>query len=250
MNNFLSTENNNNIIKSPIVIFGIILTLGIVGSAIIASQTMLKIKKIGDVVTVTGSAKKDIVSDNGKLWITFSKGTKIANLSSSYEAMKKDSNSIAAYLKSQGFTDAEITINAVQAEDVWDQNERLRKDYTLRQSIEVMSSNVQLVDTVSKNITALSAQGIVLNATPSYTYSKLADDRVSLLSEAIDDAKLRADAIASKSGRSLGDIQSASSGVVQLLSPGSVEVQDYGSYDTSTINKTVMITSKVTFSFK
>lgn len=252
MNNFLSTDNNNGAItiKSPIIIFGIILALGILGSAIIASQTMLKIKKIGDVVTVTGSAKKDIVSDNGKLWITFSKGTKIANLAASYDEIKKDSITITEYLKSQGFTDAEITINSVQAEDVWDQNERLRKDYTLRQSIEVMSSNVELIDTVSKNITALSAKGIVLNVTPSYTYSKLAEDRVALLSEAIDDAKLRADAIASKSGRRLGNIQSASSGVVQLLSPGSIEVQDYGSYDTSTINKTVMITSKVSFSFK
>jgi hypothetical protein len=247
---FNTQDSMNNNLKSPIIIFGVILSIGLVLMSVIASQTMLKIKRDANVVTVTGSAKKDVVSDSGKLFVSFSRPAKVSTLGASYTEMKKDSEKIVSYLKSKGITDAEIVVNSVNAEDVWDQAERTRKDYTLRQSIEVMSSNVNLIDAISKDITSLAQTGIVLNVNASYTYTKLAEERVSLLSSAIDDAKLRADAIASKSSRKIGEIQSASSGVVQVLSPGSIEVQDYGSYDTSTINKTVMITTKVSFSLK
>jgi hypothetical protein len=246
----LDNNMNNNSLKSPIIIFGVMLSVALVLMSTIASTTMLKIKRDSNVISVTGSAKKDVVSDTGKLYISFSRPAKVSTLGITYNEMNKDSEKIITYLKSKGLTDGEIVINSVNAEDVWDQNERLRKDYTLRQSIEVMSPNVNLIDSVSKDITNLAQNGVILNVNASYTYSKLAEERVSLLSQAVDDAKLRAEAIASKSNKKINDIQSASSGVVQVLSPGSIEVQDYGSYDTSTINKTVMITTKVSFSLK
>ena len=39
-------------------------------------------------------------------------------------------------------------------------------------------------------------------------------------------------------------------GVVQVMSLGSVDVSDYGSYDTSNIEKEVMITVKTVFGLK
>ncbi len=39
-------------------------------------------------------------------------------------------------------------------------------------------------------------------------------------------------------------------GVVQVLSEGSIDVSDYGTYDTSKIDKEVMITVKTTFGLK
>jgi hypothetical protein len=80
-----------------------------------------------------------------------------------------------------------------------------------------------------------------------YYYSKLPDLRVSLLSDAVKDAKSRAEKIAEGTGRAVGSIQSASSGVVQVLPVNSVEVSDYGSYDTSSIEKDVMVTVKASF---
>ena len=216
----------------------------------IGAGAALKIRKIGDVITVTGSAKKEVVSDTAQIFVTFSRPAKVETLSSSYSQMKNDSSAIVEYLKSQGFGESDIKVSSVSAEDVWDQTERLRKDYTLRQNVQVNTTNVNLVDRVSKEITSLSSKGIVLNVTTTYTYSKLADERVSLLAAATTDAKARAEAIASGSSKKVGDIQNASSGVVQVLSPGSTEVQDYGSYDTSTINKTIMVTTKVSFSLK
>ncbi len=83
-----------------------------------------------------------------------------------------------------------------------------------------------------------------------YYYSKLPDLRVSLLSDAVKDAKARAEQIAQGTGRGIGNVLSASNGVVQVISPNSVDVSDYGSYDTSSIEKDVMVTIKASFRLK
>ncbi|OGI77093.1 hypothetical protein A3C57_02730 [Candidatus Nomurabacteria bacterium RIFCSPHIGHO2_02_FULL_33_12] len=245
-----NTNSSHNYLRFGLIWLGVILALGMVLMTIIGSFTFLRSKKLGDVVSVTGSATKDVVGDKGNLYISFSRGAKVDSLGADYKLMNNDANTIINYLKKKGFTDADITISSISANQVWDDSEKLNKDYDLRQSIEVNSTNVNLIDTTSKNITMLADDGIVLNVNANYTYSKLADERVGLLSSAIDDARARAEAIADKSGRRIGNIQTASSGVVQVLAPGSIEVQDYGSYDTSTINKTIMVTAKVSFSFK
>lgn len=249
VNSLIKTKSHDPL-RYGLIGLGIILSVGMVLMTLIGSFTFLRSKKLSDVVTVTGSSTKNVVSDSGKLYISFTRGANNSTLGNDYKIMEADKNAIVNYLKKVGFTDAEITVSSVNADEVWNESQKSYKDYNLRQSVEVLSSNVGLIDSTSKNITTLANSGIVLNVNANYTYTKLADERVALLSSAIDDAKSRAEAIASKSSRSIGNIQSASSGVVQVLAPGSIEVQDYGSYDTSTINKTIMVTAKVSFSFK
>jgi hypothetical protein len=82
------------------------------------------------------------------------------------------------------------------------------------------------------------------------TYSKLAEMRVQLLSKAIKDAEERAQAIAKESGRTVGMLRKATSGVVQVLPAGGIEVSDYGSYDTQSLNKEVMVTVRADFSLQ
>ena len=76
------------------------------------------------------------------------------------------------------------------------------------------------------------------------------DLRISLLPAAIFDAKERANIIAKSSGKTVDSVKSVSMGVVQVMPVGAVDVSDYGSYDTSGIEKEVMITVKNTFSLK
>ena len=45
----------------------------------------------------------------------------------------------------------------------------------------------------------------------------------------------------------IGTLRSASSGVVQVLPQGGIEISDYGSYDTQSMNKEVMVTVRATF---
>ena len=44
--------------------------------------------------------------------------------------------------------------------------------------------------------------------------------------------------------------RAAASGVVQVLPKGSLEISDYGSYDTSSIEKEVMVTVRATFTIE
>jgi hypothetical protein len=64
------------------------------------------------------------------------------------------------------------------------------------------------------------------------------------------DAQKRAESIVRSTGKKVGSVQSASMGVVQVLQPNSTDISDYGNYDTSTVEKDVMITVKASFSVR
>ncbi|MPN37755.1 hypothetical protein SDC9_185276 [bioreactor metagenome] len=74
---------------------------------------------------------------------------------------------------------------------------------------------------------------------PQYSYSKLNEIKVNMLSEATKDAKKRAEKIAASNGNKIGNIISANQGVFQITAPFSNEINDYGINDVSSINKTI-----------
>jgi hypothetical protein len=120
------------------------------------------------------------------------------------------------------------------------------------QNITVQSNDVGKISDLAKNVSSLVSGNGMLFSTSSleFYYSKLPDVRVELLASAVADAKARAEQLAQAGGKKIGALQSASSGVVQVMAPNSVEVSDYGMYDTSSINKEVMVTVKASFEIK
>jgi hypothetical protein len=85
----------------------------------------------------------------------------------------------------------------------------------------------------------------VLKAPPPLPFNS--DARIDLLPLAMEDARKRAESI---SGKKAGPLKSVSMGVVQVLQPNSVDISDYGMYDTSTIEKEIMITVRASFSLR
>jgi hypothetical protein len=67
------------------------------------------------------------------------------------------------------------------------------------------------------------------------------------MSEAMKDAKLRAESLTNAVGGSLGSLVNVKAGPIQITTPDSTMTADFGAYDTSTINKTVSATVSVTF---
>jgi uncharacterized protein len=63
--------------------------------------------------------------------------------------------------------------------------------------------------------------------------------KVRLIGAATKDSLLRAEQFAANSGVTVGPLRSASQGVFQITAPNSTETADYGSYDTSTVEKLV-----------
>ncbi|MFY7812489.1 MAG: SIMPL domain-containing protein, partial [Candidatus Nanopelagicaceae bacterium] len=117
--------------------------------------------------------------------------------------------------------------------------------YRASRSVTVRSENVDLVRKLSTNLGSLLETGVnVSNYGPQFYVSKLSE----LLKQAMEDAKIRAEAIVSATGGSVGNVMSVRSGPFQVTSPDSVDTSSGGFYDTQTIDKT--ITSTVTVMFK
>ncbi len=221
--------------------------------AIIISVTYYRAQSLGDSLSVTGSVRTSVVSDTVKWTGVFSRTVKLSSLKSGYSKMESDLAQVKSFLKSKAVKDTEVDISPVFMDQVYDYNSSsgAEREYTLRQSIEINSKDVARITGVAKNIQELIEKGVIFSTGGiEYSYSKLSDLRVSLLADAIRDAKARARAIAEASGKRIGSLRGASSGVVQVLSKNSNEINDYGSYDMSKIEKDIMLTVKASFSLK
>ena len=69
-----------------------------------------------------------------------------------------------------------------------------------------------------------------------------------MLAEATKNAKERAQGIAQAGGSKVGTIVALSSGVFQVTAKNSVDVDNAGAYDTTTIDKKITATVKADFS--
>jgi hypothetical protein len=234
---------------SPIVIFGIILGASIVVSTLVAGGFFYKIKSFDNALSVTGSAKKSVTSDSVKWSSQITRVAKVSALKSGYDQMATDIVAVKEFLKQNGIEENQVQITPVFMNEIYNQYATAEsKQYTLVQNIEIQSPDVQKITAISKSTGPLIDKGVVFSTTGlEYYVSTLPQMRVELLSDALKDAKDRADKLATSTGRTVGSLKSASSGVVQVLSANSTDVSDYGSYDTSKIEKDVMVTVKASF---
>jgi len=80
-----------------------------------------------------------------------------------------------------------------------------------------------------------------------YPSDKLDQLKVSLLAEASRSARERANQFALNSGTKVNRLLNARQGVFQVTAPNSSDISDYGTYDTSSIEKVVKIVVTMTY---
>lgn len=230
-----------------------VLGVSVILSAFIAAGTFYKVRALDNSLEVTGSAKQAVSSDTVKWSSSFTRTATINDLKSGYAQMNADLKAVKAFLESKGLSESDFDVSQVYMNEnySYDSNFDRPKEYTLRQTILVQSKDVDGITTLAKNTQALINQGVIFSTESlEYYISNLPELRVSLLGEAVKDAQARADAIAKSGGRRAGNLKSAGVGSVQVLSVNSTDVSDYGTYDTSKIEKEVMVTVRATFSIK
>lgn len=243
---------NKNFLDVPFVLPAIVLSVGLLVAALIGAITFYQSRSLGDVLSVTGSAKTRVTSDSVKWTFNISRRVTENTLQAGYAKLAGDLTQTKIFLNQNGIKENQVTITPIFMEEMYkDPSYSGPREVTLRQMITVQSGDIQGITQVAKNTEVLAKSGIFLSTgQPEYYYSKLSELRVSLLSDAVKDAKARAEQIAKSSGQSIGSLKAASSGVVQVLQPNSVEIADYGSYDTSSIEKDVMVTVRASFSVR
>ncbi len=124
--------------------------------------------------------------------------------------------------------------------------------YELRQRFTIESSEVEKVETISREISSLIAQGVSIEAyAPDYYYTKLDDVKIGLIEKASADARNRAEKIAVNAGTKIGKVASARMGVFQITGANTnEEFSAGGSFNTSSRNKKARITMRIEYRVK
>lgn len=238
--------------SQPLVAAATIIVAGFVIVGIFAGYTAYKIKVADDTIVVTGSAKESVVSDHSRWTIHLETKTGVYDQQAGFDRLEKATTKIVVYLEEKGLKDIETPVASTYTNYTYPSySEPVFTGYTVYRDIIVRSEDIALVSSLANDVTPLT--GASYNVTTNsleLTYSKLDEMRVTLLSKAIADAKARAEAIAEEAGRSVGSLSAASSGVVQVLPQGGIDISDYGTYDTQSMNKDVMVTVRATFKLK
>jgi len=230
----------------------------IVAAAIVAVAMGLGLNQVGagfasrsnEGISVTGSARVTATADRA-VWSL--NAEQIApTLSESVRKVEVATKSVTQYLTDGGIPSEAIEFGSVSAypqEEYSNGNSTGRiLNYRASRTITVRSDDVELISKLSNGIGALLQSGVsVSNYGPQYYVSKLNELRPKLLEQAMEDAKVRADAIVKATGGKVGNVMSVRSGPFQVTSPDSVDTSAGGYYDTQTIEKT--ITSTVTVMF-
>ncbi|MDB5225505.1 MAG: hypothetical protein JWL87_457 [Candidatus Adlerbacteria bacterium] len=236
-------------IDRPSVAAALVVGGALVLTGIIFSSAFVAARGSDDTISVTGSAKTSIKADQAKWTIEVYRSAMQEGLQAAYGQVGNDATALKAYFKTQGIAEEAIVTNTITGDQDWSyQNNGGPIRYRVHQDITITSEDVEKVQGLAQNVTALITRGYSINPhQPEYYVTTLPELRVSLLGEAITDAKTRAQEIAKSGGSSVGKIKTSSSGVVQVMAPNSTNVEDYGSYDTSTIEKEVSVTARATF---
>lgn len=245
--------------ESPIITVERRKAVTIIISAVLVSLALgIGLMKVGtgfasrssDGITVTGSAKTSATADN-VVW-TLSVSLSSPAVGTAVKKVDADVAALSKYLTTGGIPASALTLGAVSTnanEEYVNGNSTGRiLSYRANRDVTVRTKDVQLVSRLSQGIGALLETGInVNNYGPQYYISNLPELRPALMSDAMKDAKVRAEALTKAVGSSLGALVNVKAGPIQITTPDSTMTADYGAYDTSTIKKTVTATVSVTF---
>jgi hypothetical protein len=123
--------------------------------------------------------------------------------------------------------------------------------WQVTQRVTVISSDVRRVLELSRAATALLRDGVQIDSgAPQFTIADPDSIKLKLIEVATRNGLERATTIATGCNAVVGKLMSASQGVFQIVARDSTEVSDYGSYDTSSIDKTVKAVVTLDFALR
>lgn len=235
------------------------LAVALVMSTAIASISWAVVKTSRrTTIDVRGSAKRQIVADLAT-WDATVTVVKPAR-ADAYAALKTGIAGVTDYLSKNGIAADQQRIQAARVtelehEETIEDGQRVRykkvKDgFQAIQTVQVTSSNVPLIERLSRESTQLIEKGIdITSYPPAYMYTKVADLKIEMLAEASRDARARAEAMlaAAGGGAKVGRVDNIDTGVVNINPANSTETSWEGNYDTSSIDKDMLTTVRVRF---
>lgn len=237
-------------IKAPgLIIAAIIVALGLsVGGYFIGNGVYQSFAR--RTVSVKGLAEQDVVADLAIWNINISKvGSDLAALQTGVDS---DIEKIKTFLTGAGFSPDEIQNRRIQIRDksAGYGGEQTAADsrFVIETGVSVRSSNVMLVDKVSRQLGELVRQGITISedyAGPIYIFNGLNDIKIPMIAQATRNAKDAGEQFAKDAGTTLGNIQTANQGVFSIESRDPTD--QWSSDEKQSIYKKVRVVSTISF---
>lgn len=237
-----------------IVLFGLIIALGAIFSTNIFTKGVIKYQKLqNQTITTTGSASEKVTSDFATL--SFSYKVSAPTLKSGYASMNANKEKIKNFLINSGIKEEEIEFAQISNYPV---NKKVGNYttneidfYRLDGNVSISSKDINLLTTVSKKVDSLINEDVEIGySNVQYFVSNLDDIKIKMVGEATKNAKERAESMVKSTGDKIGSLNSAKTGVFQIVPVNSTDVSDYGINDTTSIEKKVVAVVNATFTVK
>ena len=196
----------------------LLIALGLLALGLTIKAGMDNISNRDREVTVRGLCERE-VDANVVTWpiVTKEMGNDLPGI---YNRIQTANNAVLSFLKANGITADEISVNAPDVNDVqanaYNQRDNLYR-YIVTNVIVVKSSNVARVNELIRKQTELLKEGIAIVAGDysypiTYEYTELNAIKPDMIAEATANAREAADRFAADSHSKLGKIKSASQG--------------------------------------
>jgi hypothetical protein len=238
----------------------IAMALAVVTATAVAALTWERVKTRPPerTISVTGSAKKRIVSDLIE-WTGDLEAQDAADRTAAYRALRGQTEKVLEYLRKQGVKENEISPSSVSVQPVIETEyvgkgearieRHVFKGYRTGQSVTVRSSDVARVERLSREVTQLLEQGVsVSSSPPRYHYTKLGELKIEMLAEAAKDARTRAEnMVRSAGGGSLHKLRDVDMGIINVNPANSTATSAQGNIDTSSLDKDIITIVHVTY---
>ena len=235
------------------------LAVAMVACTVIATVGWSRVKlQRPTTIDVRGSAKRRIASDLGQ-WtcqVTVVKPMRVE----AYGALRKDVEVVQGFLKGKGVADKDLRVSAVSmvelshVDTVEEGSKVTRKQvfdgFQLTQQLEVATTDVGLVERLSREATQLLERGVVITSeSPRYHYTKVGELKIEMLAEASRDARQRAERMlgAAGGGASVGRVEGIDTGVININPANGTDTSWEGNYDTTSFEKDMLTTVRVRF---
>jgi len=223
-------------------LLGAALSLGFVAAARELSHALVAMQKDSN-IRVKGIAERDVHAARGS-W-QGSIGAQGPTMEEAYAALSEASERVHGFVLERGFAEGDVrlmsvTTSATYVRDARGQDTSAVDSWRMKRSIRVESADVARIEALSIAATDLVGEGVDIDSNaPEYVLSDLESLKKGLLEEATRNGYERARILATGGGGGVGPLAAVSQGVFQIVPRGSVEVSDYGAYDTTAIEKTI-----------
>ena len=231
---------------SRLVVAAAVLSLGIFLGAASFGLFFHASRAQRDEVQVTGAATRGFEADIAKWRVVLSRQVAPTAIAEGYTLIAADLDRLRTRLVAAGISADSINVSPVNAQPVWGR-EGERTGFNFQQSVTLISDDPGAIESLALNPGALLEGGMFIESSQiEYYYSGLAELKHSLLAQATQDARARAEEIVSADG-SLGRLTQARAGVFQITEPYSTEVASYGVHNTASRRKEITVTVHATF---